>query len=168
MLNDADTIERFERPRLLPAQVPASSPLAPEACEPHPDSARGHCAGFLADLAREITLPVLELAVLERTFLAGWAARSLDVRRQALAPLPRGVTPRQLDLLRAFAAYVERTGISPTAGELADVMGVTKVTVWEHVQELLKKKCLRREGDRGRARAVTLAVIVPPAAEAHR
>ncbi len=46
-------------------------------------------------------------------------------------------------------------GYSPTMQELADELGVSKVTVFEHVEALIKKGCLIR--DANKARSLVLA-----------
>lgn len=56
------------------------------------------------------------------------------------------VTPRQLALLEFFHAFRRRHGYSPTMQEIADGMGVSKVTVFEKVRQLQFKGvlCQRR------------------------
>ena len=54
-------------------------------------------------------------------------------------------TPRQLDLLRFFDMYTRQHGLSPTMKEIGDAMGITKVTVFEMVEELIRKKILFKE-----------------------
>jgi DNA-binding Lrp family transcriptional regulator len=51
----------------------------------------------------------------------------------------RNVTPRQLEMVAWFYAYQQENGIAPVMQEVADAMGVSKVTVWEHVRELKRK-----------------------------
>lgn len=55
------------------------------------------------------------------------------------------LTPRQLDILRYVAGYQKRRGISPTFQEIADHLGISKVTVFEHVRALARRKVLRTE-----------------------
>ena len=50
------------------------------------------------------------------------------------------VTPRQLEILRFIRDYRERSGYSPTMQEIGDHLGLTKVTVFEHVGALEKKE----------------------------
>ena len=55
------------------------------------------------------------------------------------------VTPRQLEILRLIRNFRNRHGYSPTMQELGDRLGLTKVTVFEHVGALERKGLLRRE-----------------------
>ncbi len=55
------------------------------------------------------------------------------------------LTPRQLDILRYVAEYQRRRGISPTFQEIADHLGISKVTVFEHVRALEKRSVVRTE-----------------------
>ena len=54
------------------------------------------------------------------------------------------VTPRQLEILRFIRDCRARNGYSPTMQEIASLLGVNKVTVFEHVESLVKKGFLRR------------------------
>ena len=54
------------------------------------------------------------------------------------------VTPRQLEILRFIRDYRNRMGYSPTMQEIGDQMGLTKVTVFEHVAALERKGLLLR------------------------
>lgn len=56
----------------------------------------------------------------------------------------RRLTPRQLQILTFIRDARRRQGYSPTMQEIADELGVSKVTVFEHVGALVKKKLLRR------------------------
>ncbi len=64
-------------------------------------------------------------------------------------------TPKQLAILRAVRDCRRRRGYSPTMQELADQFGISKVTVFEHVEALEQKKLLRRQ--RRKARSLTLS-----------
>lgn len=50
------------------------------------------------------------------------------------------LTPRQLQVLTLIRDYQNKHGYSPTMQELADMLGVNKVTVFEHVTGLEKKR----------------------------
>jgi repressor LexA len=54
------------------------------------------------------------------------------------------VTPRQLEILRFIRDFRSRNGYSPTMQEIGDHLGLTKVTVFEHVGALEKKRLLHR------------------------
>jgi repressor LexA len=70
-------------------------------------------------------------------------------------------TPKQLAILTAIRDYRRRQGFSPTMQELADQLGVSKVTVFEHVEALERKKLLQREPHRARSLTVHPAVKLP-------
>jgi repressor LexA len=54
------------------------------------------------------------------------------------------LTPKQLRILQLIRDWRVRKGYSPTMQELADEIGVSKVTVFEHVEALIKKGALVR------------------------
>ena len=56
------------------------------------------------------------------------------------------VTPRQLQILQLIRDVRKRSGYSPTMQELGDRLGLTKVTVFEHVGALARKGLLIRGG----------------------
>jgi repressor LexA len=56
------------------------------------------------------------------------------------------VTPRQLAVLTYLRDYRARLGYSPTMQEIGDHLGLSKVTVFEHVKALERKGLLVREG----------------------
>lgn len=64
------------------------------------------------------------------------------------------LTPRQLDVLVAIRNYRHLHGYSPTMQELADQLGTSKVTIFEHVGSLERKGVLRR--DKHKARSVEI------------
>ena len=61
------------------------------------------------------------------------------------------LTPRQLDVLVAIRNYRHLHGYSPTMQELADQLGTSKVTIFEHVGALEKKRVLRRDKHKARS-----------------
>jgi len=65
-----------------------------------------------------------------------------------------GLTPRQLQLLKAIAAFEAGRCYSPTIGELASELGVSRSTAFEHIGELRKKDLLSAWP--GRARSLKL------------
>ena len=73
----------------------------------------------------------------------------------------RRLTPKQLRLLTVIWDYQHKHGYSPTMQALADVLGVTKVTVFEHVVGLEKKGLLRRSKHRARSLELTSRVEFP-------
>ena len=73
------------------------------------------------------------------------------------------LTPKQLRILTLIRDYRYKHGYSPTMQELADVLGVTKVTVFEHVAVLVKKGLLLRSKHRARSSELTdLGISVFP------
>ncbi|GIW72716.1 MAG: LexA repressor [Planctomycetota bacterium] len=54
------------------------------------------------------------------------------------------LTPKQLAVVQFLVAYRDRHGLSPTLEEIARHLGVTKITVYEHVSQLVKKGALRK------------------------
>lgn len=64
------------------------------------------------------------------------------------------LTPRQLDVLVAIRNYRHLHGYSPTMQELANQLGTSKVTIFEHVGSLERKGILRR--DKHKARSVEI------------
>lgn len=61
------------------------------------------------------------------------------------------LTPRQRDVLIAIRNFRHIHGMSPTMQELADQLGTSKVTIFEHVGELEKKGLLRRNKHKSRS-----------------
>jgi repressor LexA len=54
------------------------------------------------------------------------------------------LTPRQLDVLVAIRNYRHLNGMAPTMQELADQLGTSKVTIFEHIEALERKGVIRR------------------------
>jgi len=66
------------------------------------------------------------------------------------------VTPRQLEILRFIRGFRTRHGYSPTMQEIGDYLGLTKVTVFEHVGALEGKGLLHR-GAKHKARSLRVS-----------
>jgi repressor LexA len=64
------------------------------------------------------------------------------------------LTPRQLDVIVAIRNFRHMHGYAPTMQELADQLGTSKVTIFEHVNALEKKRVLKR--DRHKARSLEI------------
>jgi repressor LexA len=73
----------------------------------------------------------------------------------------RVLTPRQMAILRFIRDYQHSNGYSPTMQELADELGITKVTVFEHVGALERKGLLRRLPHKARSLELTSLVSFP-------
>ncbi len=54
------------------------------------------------------------------------------------------MTPRQLEVLRFLEEYSDRHGYSPTLQEIADRLGVSKITALSHLRQLEKGRHVRR------------------------
>jgi repressor LexA len=71
------------------------------------------------------------------------------------------LTPKQLRILSLIRDWRVRFGYSPTMQELADQIGVSKVTVFEHVEALIKKGALVREANKARSLSIADGIAVP-------
>lgn len=71
------------------------------------------------------------------------------------------VTPRQLDILQLIRTSRLERGCSPTMEEMADQLGVSKVTVFEHVGALVKKGLLTREPNKARSLSICDHSVFP-------
>jgi len=71
------------------------------------------------------------------------------------------LTPKQLKILQLIRNSRVRHGYSPTMQELADELGVSKVTVFEHVEALIKKGALVREPNKTRSLSIAEGVALP-------
>ncbi|MFG0275923.1 MAG: transcriptional repressor LexA [Phycisphaerales bacterium] len=71
------------------------------------------------------------------------------------------LTPKQLRILKLIRDSRVRRGFSPTMQEIADELGVSKVTVFEHVEALIKKGALVREANKARSLSIPDGVTVP-------
>lgn len=71
------------------------------------------------------------------------------------------LTPKQLKILQLIRDWRVRHGYSPTMQELADELDVSKVTVFEHVEALIKKGALARERNKARSLSIADGVAVP-------
>ena len=61
------------------------------------------------------------------------------------------LTPRQLDVIVAIRNYRHINGYAPTMQELADQLGTSKVTIFEHIGALERKRVLRRDKHKARS-----------------
>jgi repressor LexA len=64
------------------------------------------------------------------------------------------LTEKQILVLRYFRDYRREKGIAPTLDEAAKALGVSKITIHEHLNQLTKKGAIHR--DRAKARAVAI------------
>lgn len=73
----------------------------------------------------------------------------------------KNFTPKQLRILQLIRDWRIRLGYSPTMQELADELGVSKVTVFEHVEALIKKGALVREPNKVRSLSIAEGFGLP-------
>jgi len=71
------------------------------------------------------------------------------------------LTPKQLHILTRVRDLRAARGYSPTMQELADELGVSKVTVFEHVEALIKKGALSRRANKARSLELNPDVGLP-------
>jgi repressor LexA len=74
---------------------------------------------------------------------------------------PSILTPRQLQILTLVRDGRLARGYSPTLQELADELGISKITVFEHVEALIGKGLLKRYANRARSLEVTAVARFP-------
>lgn len=73
----------------------------------------------------------------------------------------RCLTPRQLEILTLVRDGRRNFGYSPTLQEIADDLGISKITVFEHVETLITKGLLTRRSNKARSLALTSSVRLP-------
>ena len=71
------------------------------------------------------------------------------------------LTPRQLDVLVAIRNYRHLHGYAPTMQELADQLGTSKVTIFEHVGALERKHVIRRDKHKARSLEIVSDEMLP-------
>ena len=71
-------------------------------------------------------------------------------RNSPLNP-PLNLTPKQMRVFNFVRQFRVTNGFSPTLQEIADDLGVSKVTVFEHVEALVDKGALRRNPNKARS-----------------
>lgn len=74
-------------------------------------------------------------------------------------------TPKQLKILIAIRDFRVRNGYSPTMQELADQLGVSKVTIFEHIEALERKNLILRARNRARSLEISPTVKLPDEAK---
>lgn len=71
------------------------------------------------------------------------------------------LTPKQLHILTRIRDFRLAHGYSPTLQELASELGVSRVTVFEHVEALIEKGLLRRRRNKARSLELTPRAVLP-------
>lgn len=89
-----------------------------------------------------------------------YSEKQLEVLRAAAAEVQRAVgtmnyTPKQLQLLKLIYDYQEEHGYSPTYAELAKMLNVSTITVFEHLEALEKKYAITRRRHEARSVEIT-------------
>lgn len=64
------------------------------------------------------------------------------------------LTPKQLEVLELIKISRIKNGYSPTMQEIAKELGVSKVTVFERVEALIRKGALNREANKARSLSI--------------
>lgn len=82
-------------------------------------------------------------------------------RKAAQTEEARCLTPRQIEILTMIRDARRTLGYSPTLQEIADELGISKITVFEHVELLLAKKMLTRQPNKARSLDLTARVQLP-------
>lgn len=71
------------------------------------------------------------------------------------------LTPKQLKILQLIRESRIVRGYSPTMQELADELDISKVTVFEHVEALIKKGALKRDPNKARSLSICDDAMLP-------
>ncbi|MGI9012817.1 MAG: transcriptional repressor LexA [Phycisphaerales bacterium] len=71
------------------------------------------------------------------------------------------LTPKQLAILKMIRDSRITRGYSPTMQELADEFGISKVTIFEHVEALIRKGALTREPNKARSLQIAHDAVLP-------
>ena len=61
------------------------------------------------------------------------------------------LTPRQLEIVKFIRTYIAEHEYAPTMQEIADHLGVSKPTVFEHIEALEARGAITRQPARSRA-----------------
>jgi repressor LexA len=69
------------------------------------------------------------------------------------------LTPKQLEIVQFIVDYRERKGLAPTLEEIARELGVSKITIYEHVAQLEKKGAITKQKYQSRSLTVAPALI---------
>ncbi len=70
-------------------------------------------------------------------------------------------TRKQTEVLELIAKAIREQGMAPTLEEIAQEMGVSRVTVFQHVQALERKGAIRRQARHSRAIEILDPVFRP-------
>lgn len=82
-------------------------------------------------------------------------------RKTSVTEDSRCLTPRQIEIMTLIRDGRRIHGYSPTLQEIADELGISKITVFEHVEALLRKGLLTRRTNRARSLELTEVASLP-------
>jgi len=68
------------------------------------------------------------------------------------------LTPKQFEIVKFIQDYRTERGYSPTLAEIGENLGISAVTVFEHIEALEKKGAITRQ--RGRVRGITISRVL--------
>ena len=85
----------------------------------------------------------------------------MSKRKRRKADRVPGLTPRQLEILTLIRDAKRNVGYSPTLQEIADQLGISKITVFEHVENLVDKGVLNRRSNKARSLELTSLARLP-------
>ncbi|MDP6542020.1 MAG: transcriptional repressor LexA [Phycisphaerales bacterium] len=71
------------------------------------------------------------------------------------------LTPKQLEVLELIKKHRDEQGYSPTMKELSIELGISKVTVFERVEALIRKGALLREPNKARSLSIAEGIDLP-------
>ena len=69
------------------------------------------------------------------------------------------LTPKQLEIVNFIVDYRDRKGLAPTLEEIARELGVSKITIYEHVAQLEKKGAITKQKYQSRSLTVSPALV---------
>ena len=69
------------------------------------------------------------------------------------------LTPKQLEIVNFIVDYRERKGLAPTLEEIARELGVSKITIYEHVAQLEKKGAITKQKYQSRSLTVSPTLV---------
>lgn len=81
--------------------------------------------------------------------------------KQAVTDESHCLTPRQVEILTMIRDGRHRDGYSPTLQEIADELDISKITVFEHVEALIRKGLVKRRSNRARSLELTASAKLP-------
>src|ERR1700759_709712 len=77
-------------------------------------------------------------------------------------------TPKQLQILKLIHQFQDEHGYSPTYAELARQLGVSTITVFEHLEALERKGAIRRRRHEARSVEITEPTFLRQTQQASR